>query len=178
MLDIRIVSGMVADGLCDRAYRADVGIEGDRVAVIGDLRDVPAGRTIDAQGKIVAPGFIDMHTHSDMSLLYDRRASSKVRDGVTTEVIGNCGIGVAPICDGRKDELIAYLGTRLIGTIPVRLELPWNSMAEYLSAFDRQPPAVNVAPLAAQGAIRINEMGFSSAHPTREQMSRMKAELQ
>ncbi len=178
MLDIRIVGGMVADGLCDRAYRADVGIEGDRVAVIGDLRDVPAGRTIDAQGKIVAPGFIDMHTHSDMSLLYDRRASSKVRDGVTTEVIGNCGIGVAPICDGRKDELIAYLGTRLIGTIPVRLELPWNSMAEYLSAFDRQPPAVNVAPLAAQGAIRINEMGFSSAHPTREQMSRMKAELQ
>lgn len=178
MLDIKITGGMVADGLCDRAYRADVGIAGDRVVVIGPLHDTPAAQTIDAQGRVVAPGFIDMHTHSDMSLLYDPKGSSKVHDGVTTEVIANCGIGVAPICDARKDELIAYLGTRLIGTIPVKLELPWNTMAEYLAAFDKKPPAVNVAPLVAQGAVRINEMGFSDARPTPGQMSRMKAEVQ
>ncbi len=177
MLDIKITGGRVADGLCDRAYRADVGIAGDKIVEIGDLRDVPARKTIDAEGKVVAPGFIDMHTHSDMSLLYDRRASSKIRDGVTTEVIGNCGIGVAPVCEARKSQLITYLGTRLIGTIPVRLELPWNTMGEYLAALEKAPAAANVAPLLAQGAVRINEMGFSSAHPTPEQMARMKAEV-
>lgn len=177
MLDIKITGGRVADGVCDRAYRADVGIAGDKIVEIGDLRDVPARKTIDVEGKVVAPGFIDMHTHSDMSLLYDRRASSKIRDGVTTEVIGNCGIGVAPVCEARKSQLITYLGTRLIGTIPVRLELPWNTMGEYLAALEKAPAAANVAPLLAQGAVRINEMGFSSAHPTPEQMARMKAEM-
>ena len=175
MLDIKIVGGLVADGVCDKAFRADVGIAGDKIAEIGDLRDTPAAQTIDAAGKIVAPGFIDMHTHSDMSLVYDRKASSKIHDGVTTEVIGNCGIGVAPVRDERRDELIAYLGTRLIGTIPVKLELPWNTMHEYLSVLEKAPPATNVAPLLAQGAVRLAEMGFSSAHPTPEQMARMKA---
>ncbi len=178
MLDIKIVGGLVADGVCDKAFRADVGIAGDKIAEIGDLRDTPAAQTIDAAGKIVAPGFIDMHTHSDMSLVYDRKASSKIHDGVTTEVIGNCGIGVAPVRDERRDELIAYLGTRLIGTIPVKLELPWNTMHEYLSVLEKAPPATNVAPLLAQGAVRLAEMGFSSAHPTPEQMARMKAEVQ
>ncbi len=178
MLDIKIVGGLVADGLCDKAFRADVGIAGDKIAEIGDLRDTPAGQTIDAAGKIVAPGFIDMHTHSDMSLVYDRKASSKIHDGVTTEVIGNCGIGVAPVRDERRDELITYLGTRLIGTIPVKLELPWNTMHEYLSVLEKAPPATNVAPLLAQGAVRLAEMGFSSARPTPEQMARMKAEVQ
>ncbi len=178
MLDIKIVGGLVADGVCDKAFRADVGIAGDKIAEIGDLRDAPAAQTIDAAGKIVAPGFIDMHTHSDMSLVYDRKASSKIHDGVTTEVIGNCGIGVAPVRDERRDELIAYLGTRLIGTIPVKLELPWNTMHEYLSVLEKAPPATNVAPLLAQGAVRLAEMGFSSSRPTPEQMARMKAEVQ
>lgn len=177
MLDIKIVGGTVADGLCSRAYRADIGISGDKIAVIGRLGDTPAAQVINAQGKVVAPGFIDIHTHSDMSLLYDPKASSKIRDGVTTEVIGNCGIGAAPVCGQRRQELIAYLGTRLVGTIPVALELPWNTMGEYLAAFDSRPPAVNVAPLAAQGALRISEMGFSDARPTAQQMEHMKDAL-
>lgn len=177
MLDIKIIGGTIVDGTGTRGYRADLGIQGDKIVAIGDLSEAEARETIDATGEIVAPGFIDMHTHSDISLTVDPKASSKVHDGVTTEVIGNCGIGVAPICEERKSELLTYLGTRLVGTIPIQLSLPWNTMDQYLSTFDKNPVAVNVSPLLAQGAIRINEMGFDKSHPTAEQMARMKAEI-
>lgn len=177
MFDIIIKGGNVIDGLCDKSYKADVGIVGDKIEAVGNLKDMESKILINASGKTVAPGFIDIHTHSDMSLIYDPKSSSKIYDGVTSEVIGNCGIGVAPICDERKKELIAYLGTRLIGTIPVKLELPWNTMEEYLDYLRQNPTATNVIPLVAQGAIRINEMGFSPEAPTSEQMERMKAEI-
>lgn len=177
MYDILIRGGKVIDGACGTGYGADVGIIGDKVVKIGNLSGEPAKKVIGASGKIVSPGFIDMHTHSDMSLVYDRKASSKIYDGVTTEVIGNCGIGVAPVCEEQKNQLIAYLGTRLIGTIPVKLELPWNTMEEYLNHLSKNSPAVNVVPLVAQGAIRINEMGFSASKPTAGQLERMKAEV-
>ncbi len=177
MFDIKIVGGTVVDGTGAKGRRADLGIVGDQIAAIGDLSAAEAGKTIDASGKIVSPGFIDMHTHSDISLTVDPKASSKIYDGVTTEVIGNCGIGVAPICEARKGELLTYLGTRLVGTIPIKLELPWNTMEEYFSFFDSHPTAANISPLLAQGAVRINEMGFDKQNPTREQMARMKAEI-
>ena len=176
-LTIKIVGGMVADGICDKAYRADIGIRGDRVVEIGDLSDTPAEKVIDATGKIVAPGFIDMHSHSDISLVYDPKASAKIHDGVTTEVIANCGIGVAPVAEARKDEMIAYLGTRLVGTIPVKLHLPWNTMSEYLGYFEQNPAATNIAPLVAQGAIRVHEMGFASDPASPEQLARMKEQV-
>lgn len=177
MYDILIRGGTVIDGVCDKGYMADVGIVGDKIVKMGNLEGEQAKTVVDAVDKIVSPGFIDMHTHSDMSLVYDRKASSKIYDGVTTEVVGNCGIGVAPICEKTKPQLIAYLGTRLIGTIPVELELPWNGMEEYLDFLRKNAPAVNVVPLVAQGAIRINEMGFSSSKPTAEQMKRMQNEV-
>lgn len=177
MFDIKIMNGTVIDGVSDTRYRADVGIIGDRIAEIGDLKETPAKEVVDAAGQIVCPGFVDGHTHSDMSLIYNHLSSSRIYDGVTTEVIGNCGIGVAPICDEKKEELIAYLGTRLIGAIPVTLELPWNSMEEYLNTVEQYSPAVNVVPLVAHGAIRINEMGFDKGKPSKEQLTRMRHEV-
>lgn len=177
MYDLKIVGGEIADGVADKRYKADLGIKGDKIVKIGDLSHEDAAETIDATGKIVAPGFIDIHTHSDVSIIYDHKVSSKIHDGVTTEVIGNCGIGVAPIKEERKPELIAYLGTRLVGSIPVKLELPWNTMAEYLKAVDDAHTAVNVAPLVAQGAIRINEMGFAKGRAAEEQMENMQREV-
>ena len=177
MLDIIIKNGTVVDGISNKRYRADIGISGEKIVRIGDLSLEDAKDTIDASNKIVSPGFIDMHTHSDMSLIYDPKASSKIYDGVTSEVIGNCGIGVAPVSQEKKQELIAYLSTRLIGAIPVDLELPWNTMEEYLNYYRLHPTATNVIPLIAQGAIRINEMGFSPDTPTEQQMKRMKEEV-
>ena len=177
MLDIKIVNGLIVDGTGAKGFRADVGITGDRITEIGDLSGVEAKETLDVKGQVVCPGFVDGHTHSDMSLLYNHLSSSRIYDGVTTEVIGNCGIGVAPIRDEKKAELIKYLGTRLIGAIPVKLELPWNTMEEYLETVEKASPAVNVVPLVAQGAVRINEMGFEKGHPSPEQLARMRAEV-
>jgi len=175
VFDVKIINGTIVDGTGGHRYKADVGIKEDLIAQIGNLRDSESRVTLDAAGLIVAPGFIDMHTHSDLSILYDRHANSKVYDGVTTEVIGNCGIGVAPVSAKRKQLLIDYLGTRLIGSLPVTIELKWVTFEEYLDYIRRHPPAVNVAPLLAQGVVRIAEMGFEKGKATADQVARMRA---
>lgn len=175
MFDIKISGGLVVDGTGKQAYQADVGITGDKITAIGNLAEAEAKRGIDASGKMVSPGFIDMHTHSDLSFAYDQKAGSKIHSGVTTEVIGNCGIGVAPVREKNRQLLIDYLGTRLIGSIPVTLELPWTSMKEYLDYFKKAPPAINIAPLLGQGVIRIAVMGFEKGEATAEEMKDMQA---
>ena len=128
MFDLKIIHGHIVDGTGEKSYAADIGIIGDKIAAIGDLSDFESKETLDAAGKMVSPGFIDIHTHSDFSFIYDTKANSHLYSGVTTEVISNCGIGPAPVKAEEKETLIAYLGTRLIGSIPVELKLPWNSM--------------------------------------------------
>lgn len=177
MFDVKIVGGTILDGSGAFRYKADVGIEGDKITAIGDLSAADAKKVIDASGKFVSPGFIDFHTHSDLSLVYDKYTRSRIYTGVTMDVIANCGIGVAPIREERKQELIDYLGTRIIGTIPAKLELPWNTMEEYFTYLEENAPAVNVAAYVAHGAIRIDEMGFSKEPADEEQMKHMKAEV-
>ena len=161
MLDIKIINAKIIDGTGSPAYDGEVGIVEDKITKIGDLSNEDAKTVIDAKGNVVAPGFIDMHTHSDMSLVYDRNASSRIYSGVTTDVIGNCGIGVAPVKLENKQLLLDYLGTRIVGSMPVELELKWDTYKSYFEYMEQNPPAVNVAPLLAQGPIRIYEMGFS-----------------
>ena len=173
MLDIKIINGVIIDGSGKDAYKADLGITGDKITKIGDLSNEDAKTTIDAKGQVVSPGFIDMHTHSDMSLVYDRNASSRIRTGVTTDVIGNCGIGVAPVKEENRQLLLDYLGTRIVGSMPVKLELKWDSYESYIKYMEENPPAVNVAPLLAQGPIRIYEMGFSKEEPTDKELENM-----
>lgn len=178
MFDIKIINGMVIDGSGKNRYRADVGITGDLIAAIGDLSTAKAKKTVNADGKIVTPGFIDMHTHSDLSLLYDSLASARIYNGVTTDVIGNCGVGVAPVSEKTKDLLLKYLTTRIVGSIPVdHLDLPWTTYEEYLDYADKKPTAINMVPLVAQGAIRIHEMGFDGTPATAEQMAHMQEEI-
>lgn len=173
MLDLKIINGSIIDGSGKIAHVGDVGVSKDKIVAIGDLRDQESVQTIDANGNIVAPGFIDMHTHSDLSVMYDRKAASKLYSGVTTEVIGNCGIGVAPVREENRNLLIDYLGTRLIGSIPVTIELPWTSFREYLECLDKNPPSVNVAPLLGQGVVRIAVMGFAKGMPTAVELKDM-----
>ena len=173
MLDIKIINGIIVDGSGKEAYKADLGIIGDKIAKIGDLSGEDTKTIIDAKGQVVSPGFIDMHTHSDMSLVYDRNACSRIRSGVTTDVIGNCGIGVAPVKEENRQLLLDYLGTRIVGSMPVKLELPWSSYESYVKYMEENPPAVNVAPLLAQGPIRIYEMGFSKEEPTDKELENM-----
>ena len=177
MFDIKIEGGQIIDGTGKLRYRADLGIQGDKIAAIGDLSGQEAKKTISAKGKFVCPGFFDFHTHSDYSLLYDQRTPSRIYSGVTTDVIGNCGIGLAPIRDSRKDELVKYLQTRIVGTINAPLILNWNTVEEYFQYIEKDPPAVNVAAYLAQGPVRIDELGFRDGPATEEELAHMKGEV-
>lgn len=173
MYDIKITGGTIVDGSGRPRYKADIGIVGDQIAAIGALREQPAHQTIDATGMVVAPGFIDAHTHSDLAALYDPHMAAHIHDGVTTDIIANCGIGTAPVTQKNRQLLLDYLGTRMIGSLPVEIELHWETMNEYLDYLRVHAPAGNIAPLVAQGSIRIAEMGFAMGKAAPEQIKNM-----
>lgn len=176
MFDIKIINGTVIDGSGKERYRADIGIIGDKIVEIGNFSVAPASHIIDATGKIVAPGFIDVHTHSDFAIIFDPYATARLYDGVTADVIGNCGIGAAPNNDNTRDLLKSYLTTRIAGSVPVAdLGLEWHTFSEYLDYLGEHPKAINIIPLLSHGAIRIDAMGFSEEKPTEEEMEHMKA---
>ena len=112
MLDLKIVGGQIADGTGRPLYKADVGVIGGMIAAIGDLKDTESRETIDAAGKVVSPGFIDIHTHSDINMLLDPHAESALRCGVTTHVTGNCGMGVAPLSYPDRKVVKGYIDSQ------------------------------------------------------------------
>lgn len=167
MLDIRITGGTLLDGTGAEPRRADVGISGGRIAAVGELPDAPARRVVDAAGRMVCPGFIDTHSHSDAYLLIEPSAASKIFQGVTTEVIGNCGASAAP-----RTALARFPSDWQPFSYPGR----WNTVAEYRAILERVKPAVNVYALAGHNTIRASVMGYEgrSARPDEvEAMARM-----
>ena len=176
MLNIKIINGTIVDGTGAKAYVADVGITDDRVAVIGDLKDVQSQIVIDAAGKIVAPGFIDMHTHSDISMLLDDTADSMLRNGVTTNLCGNCGEGLAPISEAYKDIMVKYMRSSVIpGIYPEGYTYPWSTFHEYHAYIQKNPTLINMASLIAHGPIRMSVMGMASGAADTRQLDHMRA---
>jgi len=166
MLDILIKNGTIIDGTGNKAFQADVGIANGRIAIIASHNVQKAVRTIDAQSLCVSPGFIDPHTHSDGSLLVNRQAESKIRQGVTTEIIGNCGISVAPV-DG---EAVAEISGRMA---KIKLDVTWRSMGEYLDHLRKPGIAVNVAALIGHNTVRGSVLGYKNVQPTPGQQVKM-----
>ena len=148
MLDLTIHGGTVLDGTGAPRRRADVGVVDGKIEAIGDLTSAEAARTLDATGLFVTPGFIDIHSHSDFTVLVDPRAQSSIVQGVTTEVIGNCGHGCAPITDPDLFKGNIY------GYTPA-LEIDWSSTAEYFERLEAARPAVNLVPLVPNGNLRL-----------------------
>jgi len=169
--DIVIRNGRVMDGTGNPWRWADVGITGDTVKAVGDLQDADAGKTIDAGGFIVAPGFIDIHSHSDTPILIDPRGLSKIHQGVTTEVVGNCGGSAAPM----NAAVRKYKETYASSSVPEGFEYDWESMADYMDRIDRQGSGPNIAPLVGHGTVRQNVMGHENRRPTAEELEEMKA---
>jgi N-acyl-D-amino-acid deacylase len=169
MLDLKIEGATVVDGTGAPGFRADVGIQGEAVAAVGDLSREPAGTTLRASGLTLAPGFIDVHSHSDWRLWANRRAESKIRQGVTSEVVGNCGFSPAPVSPAFREAL---RGFALF--LPEGLDFAWESMEEYLRRLDGGGLALNVIPLVGQGALRIAAMGYARRPPTEGELTRMK----
>ena len=171
MLDLVVRGGTVVDGTGAPRRRADVGVEDGRIAAVGDLGRAVSGRDLDASGLIVAPGFIDIHSHSDFTLLVDPRALSAVAQGVTTELVGNCGHGCAPVADpdATKGNIYGYTPD-----VPIA----WRTTAEYLELLDLRRPAVNVVTLVPNGMLCRAVMGLEDRAPRPDELRRMAALLE
>ena len=173
MFNIVIKNGLIIDGTGNPWYKGDVALKDGRIEAIGEISSSKADVLIDASGLIVAPGFIDMHSHSDLTLIVNPKAESKVRQGVTTEVIGNCGSSSSPILPERKELL-----KKRAGALAEKLKFDWSTFKEYKEKLREKGIAVNVAPLIGHGTLRMNVMGFENRPPTRDEMDEMKALLE
>src|SRR5215467_13900488 len=167
--DTIIRGGRLLDGTGAPWIRADIAIRGDRIAAIGGLDGVAARRTIDARNRIVAPGFIDMHSHSDFTLLVDGHAQSKVRQGVTTEVIGET--------ESAGPVLGSAVEVRRNALAPLGLQLDWQDFAGYFSRLEKQGISVNVLSFVGAGQLRTAVVGLENRPPSTAEVERMKTLL-
>ncbi|AZR74793.1 amidohydrolase [Anoxybacter fermentans] len=159
----------MVDGTGNPWFRGDIGIKDGRIVKISKISpDAEAKQVIDARGMVVSPGFIDIHSHSDLPLLVDGLAQGKVRQGVTTEVIGNCGFTLAPLMskmakEDLKNELEEF-----------GLELNWETMDEYLNLLQKQGVSLNVVPLIGHGIIRKSVMNYDKRKASNEEIKKMR----
>ena len=177
--DVVVRGGTVIDGTGAPARQADVAIDGERISAIG--RDVGDGRqTLDAGGLLVTPGWVDVHTHYDGQATWDSLLSPSCWHGVTTVVMGNCGVGFAPVAPDRHDWLVALMeGVEDIpGTaLSEGIKWAWESFPEYLDALDAMPHALDIATQVPHTAVRGYVMGDRGADhqevPTADEIQRM-----
>lgn len=162
----------VLDGSGAPAYPADVVVRGERIEGIAAPGTAQVGRVLDCRGLLLTPGFIDIHSHSDLTLLLDPRAASSVHQGVTLEVIGNCGHGCAPLKD------IDVARTAIYGPIPERGFFRWSTMAGYLQALEEARPAVNVVALVPNGQLRLAHVGRAQRPASADELARMGRDLE
>jgi N-acyl-D-amino-acid deacylase len=175
--DILILGGRVVDGSGNPWFRADVGIRGDRIAAIGALGSATAALRLNATDKVVAPGFVDAHMHGDLALFRDPLHEPAIRQGVTTYVIGQDGVAMAPASASTLGYMCRYTAGFSGGADWLasshETKPRWSSIAEYLACFDRRS-AVNVATLVPNGNVRMEVMGLETRLPTPDDLRRMR----
>lgn len=169
MFDLIVRNGMVLDGTGSPARRLDVGLRGDRIAAVEDLAQAQAREELDATQGLVVPGFIDTHSHSDAYLLIEPSAAGKVYQGVTTEVIGNCGASASPRSGAARPasdwEGFTYPGS-------------WSSVAEYRRLLEAVGPAVNVVALTGHNTLRASVMGYEGRAATASEQAALERLLE
>lgn len=173
MFDLILKNGRIIDGAGNPWYRGDLAIEEGRIAAIGWLGQ-DAGSVIDVGGLAVAPGFIDTHSHSDLILISEPEAGQKVMQGVTTEILGQDGLGEAPIRDDVLEDWRRYL-SGLNGDPDI--EWDWRSFGEYLNRLEKAGPSINLASLVGHGNLRLLAMGLEDREPTPQELEEMRSLL-
>jgi len=177
MAKVIISNGLIVDGSGAPAYQGDIEIEGQHITRVTPTRAKVTGNefndaeVVDATGLVVAPGFIDIHSHSDHTLIVDPRAFSSIKQGVTLEVIGNCGFGCFPVNDPElaRSRIYAYHDVKPIS---------WRSAGEYFDALDREGPAINVASLVPNGQLRLAVIGTDERPATTQEKRAMRRLLE
>jgi len=170
--DVIIRNGLVLDGFGTPGMKKDIGIIGDTISVIDNLGEISADLIIDASDLVVAPGFIDIHTHTDTNLLVDSRGLSKITQGITTEVSGNCGSSPFPKNESDLKEMNERLNERY------GISATWNDITGYLKVLEESKISINYATFTGQGTLRSYAVGKNDVAPTSEQMYKMKAVLE
>ena len=170
MLDLLIEGGVLIDGTGGPRRSADIGIMGDKVVAIGLLASQPARQRVNAKGRIVAPGFIDVHTHDDCLLLHQPPgAHPKLSQGVTTVITGNCGISLAPLLTKAPPAPLDLLGTS---------DWRFDCFADYLDALEQVQPIVNAACLVGHSTLRVKHMQALDRVATPDECTRMADDLE
>jgi N-acyl-D-amino-acid deacylase len=167
--DLIVRNGLIYDGYGREPVRQDLAIKGDQIVAIGDMSQKSAARTIDASGLAVAPGFIDVHTHSDMTLLVNPKAESKIRQGVTLEICGNCGDSPFPLHDVHSLESITALRNEY------RTKISWRDFQGYRQVLERRGCALNVATLIGHGSLRQAVIGSENRAAQKDELEQMKS---
>ena len=178
--DLIIRGGTVIDGTGAAGVAADMAIDGDRITRIGDLTEATAATEIAADGLVVTPGFVDLHTHFDAQVGWDPMMTSSSWHGVTTALMGNCGVSFAPVADGDQTQLAEMMES--VEDIPrdaILEGLPWDwtSYPDYLDAVARLDPALNLVGLVGHCAVRTHVMGeraLDDVEPTTDELGRMR----
>ena len=176
MFDIVIRNGKIVDGTGRKRFKADIAIEDGRISDIAPQIAADAEEFIDADGSTVSPGFIDMHSHSDFTLLIHPEAESKIRQGVTTELVGNCGGSPAPVPDAHFDDFMQYmvgLGN-LYKSVLKPQEWNWKTLGQFHEELEAKGIALNVAPLVGHSTLRSGVMGYAGGPPTSGELKQMK----
>ena len=168
--DTVIRDGTVVDGSGRPRFEADVGIAGGTITAVGDLGDAEAAQTVDAAGRVVAPGFVDMHSHSDVSMLDDPGAESKAFQGVTTEVTGNCSYTPYPAGPAGVEALRQAMGA----TLRSRAPWTWSTLDGWAEATEAAGVGLNIAPLVGHGALRVAAGVTDDRPPTDDELAEMR----
>ena len=167
--DIILKNGIIVDGTGNPAYRADIGIYEDEIGAIGNLEQARAGTVFNCTGHHIFPGFVDLHSHSDYVIFQDRRAFSKIFQGVTTEIVGQDGRSPGPFTNSLGKAMHSYMQSRF-GTLPY-----WKSVGGYYDALEELQPAVNIKTMIGSGVLRQGQAGYERRNLSRKEMSSIRA---
>jgi N-acyl-D-amino-acid deacylase len=164
--DVIIRNGNIYDGSGGKAYKSDMAINGDTIASIGDLSNSKGRIEIDASGMAVSPGFINMLSWANISLIHDGKSQSDIRQGVTTEIMGE-GWSMGPLNEKMKQEEIELQGD-------IKYDIKWTTLGEYLEYLEKKGVSCNVGSFVGAGTVRINVLGYEDRAPNKEELERMK----
>ncbi len=175
MQDLMITNARIIDGTGSPSFEANLAVLGGVITDIAPNLEMPCRKTIDATGLVACPGFIDMHTHSDFTLLLEPHADSRIRQGITTEVTGNCGGSPGPVTPFGQKAVMEYMTDlgRLYKKWLTPEDWKWETLDDFYDHLSDRGTAVNMVPLVGHSTLRANVMGYRSGPPDPQEMHQM-----